>query len=76
MHKKLTITLDERVYQGLYTTVGVGKISQFIEKLLEPHVTQTNLAAAYAAMAADEVREAEANAWIEGVIEDVSNAAR
>ena len=74
MHKKLTITIDERVYRGLYNTVGAGKISQFIEKLLEPHVMQVNLAAAYTAMAADEAREAEAHAWVEGVIGDASHA--
>ena len=76
MHKKLTITIDEKIYRGLYATVGAGKISRFIESLLEPHVVDTNLAAAYRAMAADEVREKEAHAWVEGVIGDVSDATR
>ena len=35
MHKKLTITIDEKVYEGLYATIGEGKISQFIENLLK-----------------------------------------
>ncbi len=76
MHKKLTITIDEKIYRGLYATIGAGKISQFIESLLEPHVINTNLAEAYRAMALDEVREKEAHAWVEGVIGDVSDAAR
>ena len=32
MQKKLTITIDESVYQGLYNNIGEGKISKFIAK--------------------------------------------
>ena len=38
MQKKLTITIDEDVYAGLYRVVGRGKISKFIESLVRPHV--------------------------------------
>lgn len=76
MHKKLTITLDEDIYQGLYATVGSGKISQFIEKLVRPYVATTSLKAAYKEMQRDEVRENEATAWIEGVIGDIGDEAR
>lgn len=38
MHKKLTISIDEQVYDGLYEVVGKGSISQFIEDLVRPHV--------------------------------------
>ena len=34
MHKRMTITLDEAVYEGLYRTVGKRRISQFIEDLV------------------------------------------
>src|SRR4051812_1002520 len=34
MRKKLTITLDERVYEGLHKVVGRRKISGFIESLV------------------------------------------
>jgi predicted CopG family antitoxin len=34
MHKRMTITLDEAVYEGLYRTVGKRRMSQFIEDLL------------------------------------------
>jgi hypothetical protein len=38
MRKKLTITIDEDVYAGLYRVVGRRKISKFIESLVRPHV--------------------------------------
>ncbi|MEM1043806.1 MAG: addiction module antitoxin [Bacteroidota bacterium] len=70
MPKKLTITLDEAVYDGLYRVVGPRRISRFIERLVRPHVL--DLDAAYAAMAEDEDREAEAEAWSEALIGDVA----
>ena len=68
MQKKLTITLDERVYEGLHRVVGRGQISKFIEGLVRPHVVDDGLEAAYQEMARDENREAEALEWIEGTI--------
>ena len=38
MQKKLTITVDERVYDGLHTVIGRRHISQFIESLVRPFV--------------------------------------
>jgi predicted CopG family antitoxin len=38
MQKKLTITIDEEVYKGLYKNIAKGNISQFIESLVRPHV--------------------------------------
>ena len=43
MHKKLTITLDERVYEGLHRVVGRRHISRFIESLVQPHVVAADL---------------------------------
>lgn len=76
MQKKLTITIDERVYEGLQTVVGRGKISQFIEVLVRPHVLKQDLESAYEAMSADETREAEALEWSESTIGDIKNEAR
>ncbi|HEY0427978.1 MAG TPA: hypothetical protein VGC76_09365 [Pyrinomonadaceae bacterium] len=73
MQKKLTITIDERVYEGLQTVVGRGKISQFIEVLLRPHVLKQDLDAAYKEMSEDEARETEALEWSEATIGDVNN---
>ncbi len=70
MHKKLTISIDEQVYDGLYAVVGKGAISQFIENLLRPHVIKDELDAAYKLMAEDEARETEALAWAEALIGD------
>lgn len=66
MHRKLTITLADEVYQGLHRTVGRGQISRFIEDLVRPHVVGTDdLEAAYREMAGDSTREREAWEWIE-----------
>ncbi len=70
MQKKLTITIDERVYEGLYRVIGAGRISRFIEEMVRPHVVEKDLASAYAEMAADEVREQQALEWSEALIED------
>ncbi len=76
MQKKLTITMEEDVYDGLYRVVGSRRISQFIEDLVRPHVIPEDLSAAYAEMAADEEREAEAEEWAESLIQDVADEAR
>lgn len=65
MQKKLTITMDEHVYEGLHKVIGRRKISQFIEDLVWPHGLRDDLEAGYAQMAADEAREAEAFVWSE-----------
>ena len=58
MQKKLTITLDEKVYRGLHSVIGRGNIGQFIESLIRSHVVDSDLEAAYSQMAQDEGREA------------------
>lgn len=60
MHRKLTITVESDVYDGLYRVVGRRRISQFIEGLVRPHVVAEDLDEAYQAMANDELREQEA----------------
>ncbi len=70
MQKKLTITIDEDVYRGLYKRIGTGKISRFIEQLVRPHVLPKELDDGYAAMARDEAREADASEWAEGLMGD------
>ena len=76
MQKKLTITVDEQVYVGLYDVVGRRKISQFIESLVRPHVIKHSLEAAYREMALDEVRETEALEWSESTIGDIADETR
>lgn len=76
MRKKLTITVDEEVYEGLHRVVGRRRISRFLTELARPHVVQDDLAEGYRAMAADEEREREAMEWIEGLISDVPDDPR
>jgi predicted CopG family antitoxin len=76
MRKKLTITIDEQVYEGLHEVVGRQRISRFIEDLVRPHVMSPDLEAAYMDMAKDEAREAEALEWAEATIGDVADEAR
>ena len=71
MSKKLTITIDDAVYDGLYRVVGPRRISRFIERLVRPHVL--DLDAAYAAMAGDEDREEGALEWSDALIGDISS---
>lgn len=70
MAKKLTLTIDDAVYDGLYRVVGPRRISQFVERLVRPHVL--DLDAAYAAMAQDADREGDAQEWSDGLISDAS----
>ncbi len=76
MQKKLTVTIDEEVYEGLRTVIGPRKISRFIEDLVRPHVVKKDMFAAYKEMAADQTRESEALEWAEGTIGDLSDEER
>lgn len=73
MRKKLTITIDEEVYQGLYQVVGPRRISRFIEDLVRPPVLYPDLEAAYAGVARDEEREQASLEWAEATVGDVGN---
>jgi len=64
MRKHITISLDEEVYAGLHRVIGKRKIASFIESVVRPLVVKNDLSAAYREMAADEVRETEAQTWI------------
>lgn len=75
MTKKLTITIDDDVYEGLHRRVGRGRISHFLETLARPHVIGVELDSAYRAMAEDEEREAGAEEWAEGTVDDVASGA-
>lgn len=70
MSKKLTITVEDEVYEGLHRIVGRRRISRLLNDLARPHVTAPELHEGYRAMAADEAREREAE---EGLIGDVAD---
>ncbi|MCI0736658.1 MAG: hypothetical protein L0Y50_10380 [Beijerinckiaceae bacterium] len=73
MTKKLTITVEDEVYQGLHSIVGRRQISRFLNDLARPHVTRRDLAEGYRAMAADEDREREASEWLENLTGDIAH---
>ncbi len=74
--KKLTISVDADVYDGLRARIGPRRISRFLNYLARPHVTAQGLESAYAEMAGEEAREAEALEWSEGLIGDLANEPR
>jgi hypothetical protein len=76
MQKKLTITVDEDVYEGLQRVVGRRKIGKFLQDLARPLVVRDELAAGYAAMAADTDRETEALEWSEATCGDIHDESR
>lgn len=71
MAKKLTILIDDAVYEGLHRVVGRGGISRVLEDLARPHVAQSDLAAQYRQAARDAAREGEAREWVEGLARGV-----
>lgn len=75
MQKKLTITVDQEVYEGLHKVIGPRKISKFVEDLVRPHVVRPNLDSAYAQMAKDTEREKEALEWAEATFKDIADEA-
>lgn len=76
MQKRVTISIDETVYEGLLRVVGRRKISRFLEDLARPLVVNDELVAGYQAMATDTEREKEALEWCNAMIGDVTHAAR
>ena len=76
MQKRLTITIDQEVYEGLHDVIGPRKISKFVEKLVRPHVVRHNLESEYAQMAQDIDREKEALEWAEATFRDRAHEKR
>ena len=76
MAKKLTITVDDDVYDGLRAVIGERRISRFLNDLARPHVLRRDLVEGYRAMAADEERERDAAEWIENLAGDIADEPR
>lgn len=74
--RKLTITVSDEVYDGLYAKVGPRHISRFLDALARPHVVDAELDADYRDMAADADRETEALVWADSLAGDVADEAR
>lgn len=76
MHRKLTITIEQDVYDGLHKVIGRGRISAFLNALARPHVVEEGLEDAYREMAEDAEREAEALEWSENLLRDGEDETR
>ena len=76
MSKKLTITVDDDVYEGLHSVVGRRRISRFLNDLARPHVISRAIIEGYRAMADDEQRESEALEWVENLTGDIADERR
>jgi hypothetical protein len=76
MSKKLTITVDDDVYEGLHSVVGRRRISRFLNDLARPHVISREIVEGYRAMAADEQHESEALEWVENLTGDIADEPR
>ena len=79
MHKKMAITIDEAVYDGLHKIIGRGHISQFFEEWARPYVLkEESLDAGYQTRAADVTREVEARKWCNafnlGAVDNVADS--
>jgi hypothetical protein len=72
MRKKLTITIDEAVREGLHSVIEPRKISKFVEDLVRPHVVRPRLESEYARMAQDKDREAKALEWAQATLQDTA----
>jgi len=73
MSEKLTITVDDDVYEGLHQVIGRRRISRFLNDLARPHVIPRDLIEGYRAMAADEEYEREAQEWVENLAGDAAD---
>ena len=76
MHRKLTITIEQAVYEGLHKVIGRGRTSAFLNALARPHVVEDGMEDAYREMAEDAEREAEALEWSENLLRDGEDETR
>ncbi len=79
MRKKLTITVDSEIYDGLYRVAGARHISSFISDLVRPLVVEDEIETGFRALAQYEREtgmDVEALEWADGLIGDVADDPR
>jgi predicted HicB family RNase H-like nuclease len=77
MSKRMTITLDESLYEGLHLAAGKRGASRLIQDLLRQHLAAGGtLDEGYRAMAADTERETDAQVWCQALAQDMADEAR
>lgn len=72
MSKKLTITVEDTIYEQLYRKIGARKIGKFLQELARPYLEDDQLDKAYAEMAQDTDREQEAATWSDNLLFDIA----
>ena len=74
MSKRVNIYIqDEKLWENFTHLIGRGNVSKWIENTIRPLVDNSDLAASYQQMAADTLREQQANEWISGTFGDISH---
>lgn len=76
MRKKLTITVDSEIYDGLYRVAGARHISSFISDLVRPLVVEDEIETGFRALAQYEREtglDQEAIDWSEGLLESLDD---
>jgi hypothetical protein len=68
MRKKLTISVDEAMYDTLHRVLGRRNISRYIADLLESNLMDSAIEEGYRAMADNTDREQEPLEWCNGLI--------
>jgi hypothetical protein len=76
MYRKVTISMDPKIYEGLIRVIGAGRISAFLNELAKPYVDNDALEAAYTEMARDPGREYQATEWVENLTPGVADDER
>jgi len=74
--KRLTVTVDPEVYNGLYHVAGKRNISRFLERLARPIVVQRTPKSSYRDLAKDEDDAREAREWCDAHLNDIVDEAR
>ena len=71
MRRKLTISIDDKLYKTLYRNVGAGRIAKFIADSVRPRLNMRDtVLESYKQMAKDKDYMRDAMEWIEGNIDD------
>ena len=74
MLRKMTISVEDNVYNTLRPIADAQKINEYLTELIRPPLSAAALEAGYKAMAADADHEREAQEWCNALIGDCADA--
>jgi hypothetical protein len=70
MSKKMTVSIDRQIYDGIQALIGSDDIGEFLEDLARPFIDADGRVAGYVEMSADKAREIEADQWCNALAAD------